>query len=50
MQAIYLFIALIDLDIKQGASLVGQWVKNLPANAGAEETWVWSVGREDPLE
>ena len=25
-------------------------VKNLPASAGDEETWVWSPGQEDPLE
>ena len=25
-------------------------VKNLPANAGAKETWVQFLGREDPLE
>ena len=25
-------------------------VKNLPASAGDEETWVWSLGQEDPLE
>ena len=25
-------------------------VKNLPANAGDIETWVQSLGREDPLE
>ena len=30
-----------------GASLVVQTVKNLPA---MQETWVWSLGREDPLE
>ena len=29
------------------ASLVAQLVKNLPARW---ETWVWSLGREDPLE
>ena len=29
------------------ASLVAQLVKNLPA---MRETWVWSLGREDPLE
>ena len=29
------------------ASLVAQMVKNLPA---MRETWVWSLGREDPLE
>ena len=30
-----------------GASLVAQMVKNLPA---IQETWVRSLGREDPLE
>ena len=25
-------------------------VKNLPTNAGVQETWVRSLGREDPLE
>ena len=29
------------------ASLVAQMIKNLPA---IQETWVWSLGREDPLE
>ena len=29
------------------ASLVGQSVKNLPA---MQETWVWFLGQEDPLE
>ena len=29
------------------ASLVAQWVKNLPA---MRETWVQSLGLEDPLE
>jgi len=29
------------------ASLVAQIVKNLPAT---QETWVWSLGQEDPLE
>ena len=29
------------------ASLIAQMVKNLPA---MQETWVWSLGREDPLE
>ena len=29
------------------ASLVAQMVKNLPA---VQETWVWSLGQEDPLE
>ena len=31
----------------KGASLVAQMVKNLPA---MQETWVPSLGREDPLE
>ena len=30
-----------------GGSLVAQIVKNLPA---MQETWVWSLGQEDPLE
>ena len=30
-----------------GASLVAQTVKNLPA---MQQTWVWSLGWEDPLE
>ena len=30
-----------------GASLVAQTVENLPA---IRETWVWSLGEEDPLE
>ena len=29
------------------ASLVAQLVKNLPA---VQETWIWSLGWEDPLE
>ena len=32
---------------KKGASLMAQTVKNLPA---MQETWVWSLGWEDPLE
>ena len=31
----------------KAASLVAQMVKNLPA---MQETWVWSLGQEDPLE
>ena len=30
-----------------GASLVAQWLKRLPV---MQETWVQSLGREDPLE
>ena len=33
--------------MKNGASLVAQMVKNLPA---MQETWVRSLGPEDPLE
>ena len=32
------------------ASQVDQWVKNLPAVQEARETWVQSLGWEDPLE
>ena len=30
-------------------SLMAQWVKNLPAMQETQETWVWSLGQEDPL-
>ena len=33
--------------LMMGASLVAQSEKNLPA---MQETWVWSLGWEDPLE
>ena len=33
-----------------GASLMAQWVKNLPAMQDTEETRVQSLGQEDPLE
>ena len=32
------------------ASLMAQWVKNLPANQETQEMWVRSLGGEDPLE
>ena len=35
------------MDFFQGAFLVAQIVKNLPA---MQQTWVWSLGWEDPLE
>ena len=34
----------------QQASLMAQWVKNLPAMQETQETWVQSLGREYPLE
>ena len=34
------------IDISQ----VAQWVKNLPAMQEMQETWVRSLGLEDPLE
>ena len=49
----YLFLISISLicgknqQIRWGASLVAQTVKNLPA---MQETWVWSLGWKDPLE
>ena len=30
--------------------LMGQWVKNPPVVQETQETWVWSLGREDALE
>ena len=38
---------LFDCHLTQWASLVAQLVKNLPA---MQETWVQSLGWEDPLE
>ena len=35
------------LKVGFGASLGAQTVKNLPV---MQETWVWSLGQEDPLE
>ena len=29
---------------------MAQWVKNLPAMQETQETWVWSLDQEDPLE
>ena len=37
----------VSLKVKLGASLVAQMVKRLPAML---ETWVQSLGWEDPLE
>ena len=36
-----------DMDSVYKASPVAHMVKNLPVK---QETWVWSLGREDPLE
>ena len=35
------------MDIHKGGSLIAQLVKNMPA---MQETWVLSLGWEDPLE
>ena len=43
----HLFFYLTDNEIEAWASLVVQTVKNLPT---IQETGVWSLGREDPLE
>ena len=32
-----------------GASLMSQWVKNPPAIQETQETWIGSLGQEDPL-
>ena len=39
----------VNIDILE-ASPVVQLVKNLPAMQKTQETWVWSLGWEDPLE
>ena len=33
-----------------GTFQVAQWIKNLPAMQEMQETWVLSLGWEDPLE
>ena len=38
---------LVDLEFSSRASLVAQFLKSLPA---MQETWVRSLGQEDPLE
>ena len=38
---------ILDLDPGLGASVVAQMAKNLPS---MQETWVQSLGQEDPLE
>ena len=43
----YLFYIYIERVVCTWASLVAQKVKNLPA---VHETWVRSLGQEDPLE
>ena len=40
----------IFLTRLQGASFMVQQVKNPPAMRETQETWVWSLGQEDPLE
>ena len=45
-----LFQVFFKLSTEDMASLVAQSVKNLPAVQETQETWVGSLGREDPLE
>ena len=42
-----MLIFMLNLYVYRCASLVAQMVKNLPT---MWDTWVWSLGREDPLE
>ena len=42
-----LFIPSLRFSLYLWASLVAQRLKHLP---GMQETWVWSLGQEDPLE
>ena len=37
----------VAIPFSRGSSLVTQTEKNLPA---VQETWVWSLGQENPLE
>ena len=47
IESLVLFYHLETFSFLSGASLVAQLVKNLPA---MQETWVQSLGWEDPLE
>ena len=38
---------MVEFNVQPGASLVAERAKNLPA---VQETWVQSLGQEDPLE
>ena len=40
----------LEKNICMGAYLMAQWVKNLPEMQETQETWVRSLGQEDPLE
>ena len=42
---VYIHVFIWNEDFSVGTS-----VKYQPANAGDIEMWVWSLGREDPLE
>ena len=42
--------SLLDSIIGTVASLMDQWVKNPPAVQETQQTWVQSLGQEDPLE
>ena len=47
----YLIVVLIFISlIISEASPMAQQVKNLPAREETQETWVWSLSWEDPLE
>ena len=47
----YLIVVLIFISlIISEASPMAQQVKNLPAMEETQETWVWSLSWEDPLE
>ena len=35
---------------RRGTSLMAQWVKHPPVMQETQETWVWSLSQEDPLE
>ena len=47
---IFFFLLLKGGYSQWSASSIAQWVKNLPAMQGTQETQVWSLGQEDPLE
>ena len=46
----YRFWNIYNVPIINWASQLAQWVKNLPTMQEMQETWVWSLGQEDPLQ
>ena len=38
------------MEFQGSLELINYYVKNLPSNQETQETWVWTLGWEDPLD